>query len=605
VRYVRVLMVVVACCLLPAGAVAQEPPLPELNFAGPIQKKPCKSDADDPYEQKFYEAEGWEAPEYERYPGICQRLKFSYPVVVKPGQNDVLVGPLTIEQPRYDGYVTRFEPNLVTETGEIPPVHEVHLHHGTWLSAPTYGNGPFFAAGEEKTIAPFPKGYGMPVKATDEWLLLYMVHSAVTEPMTVFITYEIDYIAKADGDAIGMKPALPVWLDVRPSGYPVFNVQRKFGGDDGQCTWPKEQCAEHDPYGKEIVGQGQPGNGKGYDYTLPAAGENFGSTPFKGGTLIGLGGHLHPGGLQNEIDLVRGEDAQRIYNGVPTYWDVEDKTKGGGPPDSWDFSMRVSGLPYWGVRVKPGDVLRSNATYDTTLQATYENMGIAVGLLVPDDENGEPQAPGLDPFTAPKDTSERCDSGGLAADTPTLCVNGILETHGHYAENAYRGGPEGEWTETDAPLGSALGGVQSVVGDLTAALGRPTNLVAIAGFLYEPGDLTTAATTGIPQVKLGTDLTFVNADGALAPHTITTCKFPCLGPTGAAFPIANGETSSGRQLDLDSSELGVGIPYITGMKNRLDWTVPVTEEEGFEPGETVTYYCRIHPSMRGAFKVTD
>ena len=62
------------------------------------------------------------------------------------------------------------------------------------------------------------------------------------------------------------------------------------------------------------------------------------------------------------------------------------------------------GLPYWGVHVKPGDVLRSNATYDTTLQSTYENMGIVVGLLVPDNPDGKPQAPGVDPFTTLKDT---------------------------------------------------------------------------------------------------------------------------------------------------------------------------------------------------------
>ena len=63
---------------------------------------------------------------------------------------------------------------------------EVHLHHGTWLnSTDNYGTGPFFAAGEEKTIAPFPRGYGMPIKATDQWQLLYMVHSAVQQPMEV------------------------------------------------------------------------------------------------------------------------------------------------------------------------------------------------------------------------------------------------------------------------------------------------------------------------------------------------------------------------------------------------------------------------------------
>ena len=98
------------------------------------------------------------------------------------------------------------------------------------------------------------------------------------------------------GKELGLKSAYPLWLDVRPSGYPVFNTQRSFGGEDGKCTWPKEKCAAFDPYGKEIVGQGKPGNGKGEDFTLPEKGESFGKIDsFEGGTIIGLGGHVHPG----------------------------------------------------------------------------------------------------------------------------------------------------------------------------------------------------------------------------------------------------------------------------------------------------------------------
>ena len=68
--------------------------------------------------------------------------------------------------------------------------------------------------------------------------------------------------------------------------------------------------------------------------------------------------------------------------------------------------MRVVGLPYWGVHVKPGDILRSNATYDTTHPSSYENMGIAIALLAPDDANG-PTAPGVDPFD-PAVASDDC-----------------------------------------------------------------------------------------------------------------------------------------------------------------------------------------------------
>jgi hypothetical protein len=106
-------------------------------------------------------------------------------------------------------------------------------------------------------------------------------------------------------------------------------------------------------------------------------------------------------------------------------------------------------------------------------------------------------------------------------------------------------------------------------------------------------------------VKLGSRLRFANLEGAAIYHTVTSCAFPCLGRTGAAFPLADGETSQGRTLDFDSSELGIGTPEIGPAKQELTWELPVTADEGYKPGEIVTYFCRIHPSMRGAFEVTE
>jgi plastocyanin len=682
-------LVLGAGALVPGTAAPQRAPTPEPNFAVNLLPRPCAYEGGDPYEARFYELEGWKGPDYERYPGACQRLRFAYgPIHVKPGQNDVLISPITVEKPDQDGYITRFKPNLVRSDGTVPPVEQLHLHHGTWLAEPNYGEGPFFAAGEEKTIAPFPKGYGLPVKATDQWQLLYMVHSAVPQPQEVYITYDIDFIPKEKGQELGIKPAYPIWLDVRPNtAYPVFNAQRNFG-NKGKCTWPKDRCAGFDPYGKRLVGQGEGGNGKGMDYQLPKQGEPLGRIDhFTGGTLIGIGGHLHPGGLHNDIDLVRPgytaavkrkkararkrcktarrkrkghrrrararckkakkkkgtakrkssrkatttataakkkarkhRRARRCrtvrrrhkshkrtrasakhrkhkrkarckrarkkrkaveQHGVPSYWDYKDPSKPGGPPTSWDFSMRVTGAPRWGVHVKPGDILRSNATYDTKIASSYEDMGISVALIAPDD-NGKPSAKGLDPFAAPKDTSDGCRSGGLQARVPKLCDKGI-ETHGHLKENGNHSGPAGSWN---------------------APKGQPTNHVGIADFLYAPGDLSTISMTGVPSVKLGTDVRFSNADGHSIYHTVTSCAFPCAGATGSAFPVSNGKTSSGRQLDFDSSELGIGPPVIGPAKNELSWDLPVNEQDGFKPGEVVTYFCRIHPGMRGAFEVT-
>jgi hypothetical protein len=193
----------------------------------------------------------------------------------------------------------------------------------------------------------------------------------------------------------------------------------------------------------------------------------------------------------------------------------------------------------------------------------------------------------VNPFTAPVDTTRDCESGGVTAPTPTLCPNGILETHGHYKENGFRGGPSGDWSAA-----------------ASGPLSGETTEIGIADFLYTPGDLSTKDSLGVPKVPLGSNLQFTNLDGGAVLHTITSCKFPCLGTTGAAYPIGDGETSAGRQVDLDSGQLGFSVPEISGAKNELNWSIPVTEDEGYQPGEIVTYYCRIHPSMRGAFEVS-
>ncbi|HEX8065446.1 MAG TPA: hypothetical protein VF520_02845 [Thermoleophilaceae bacterium] len=600
----------------PASASAEPAPGPEPNGAAEVTSRPCAYEGGDRFEERTYRVEGWKGPEYDRYPGICRRLRYSYgPILVKPGQNEVLNEPVTIQKPEVDGYITRFRPNLVRSDGSVPPQETVHLHHMALLSlSRRYGNPsayadvglPPFAAGEEKTLILFPRGYGLPVRGSDVWGIFYMVHSAMTQPVEVYITYDIDFVPQAEGDAAGMKPVYPVWVDTRPQDpvYAVHNSLRGYGGPDGKCTWPREKCAEADPWGRRFVGQGEPGNGTGSDYRLPARGESLGAIDdFEGGTLVFAGSHIHPGGLENSLDLVRPgrtevvrrrtkrgrvkrvrrvRDAVRIHTGTAEYWDRAKPARTGGPPNSWDFSVEVSTLPAWGVHVEPGDVLRANVTYDTSRQSHYENMGGILTFLSPDDDRGRPTAPGVDPFAVPRDRSETCRSRGLRARRrPQLCDKGYV-THGHLKENDNFGGPEGGW---DAPRGD------------------PTDRVGIADFVYLPGDLSMVSMTGVPTVKLGSSLTFDNLDSHTILHTATSCDFPCKGPTGTAYPQPNGSTSTGRRIDFDSGSLGFGSPFGPA-KQTPEWDLKVTPEQGFAPGEIVTYYCRVHPSMRGAFEVT-
>ena len=91
----------------------------------------------------------------------------------------------------------------------------------------------------------------------------------------------------------------------------------------------------------------------------------------------------------------------------------------------------------------------------------------------------------------------------------------------------------------------------------------------------------------------GGSLTFVNRDAARTIfHTITACRAPCNRTTGVAYPLADGP------VDFDSGELGFGPQGFTAAANRDTWSTPAT----LDPG-TYTYFCRIHPFMRGSFRV--
>jgi plastocyanin len=637
-RYIALVCVLAATLAMGFARADSRLPVPEKNFLGTsVLPEGCTSEAGNPYETKQYLDEGW-APNTDgtvtRYAtSACQRLHFSFgPIKVAPGQNDVLINPITVEKPGYDGYITRFRPDLVKADGSVPPIEQVHLHHGTWIQLTSYagsgsqykagdqevidtrvyGSGPFFASGEEKTIGDFPRGYGFPVKATDHWDMLYMVHNATSSPAVVYITYDVDYVPATAVNHAGqpkMQEVYPVWLDVRPSSYPVFNVER-YGvkgnfGAHGACSWPAQECASLNSWGMTEVGQGQPGNGVGKAWKFPSAGSKLGRIEnFQGGTIVGLGGHLHPGGLTDEVDIQRGNDRVHIFTSEAKYWSHSDPTQVSAKRSefsSWDFSMTVQGLPHWGVHVKPGDTIWLNATYDNTVQATYENMGIVVAFMAPDKPNGDRTAAALDVFDTAftTDDSESCAGiGAFTADqpvTPVLCTHGGI-THGAMPEASHFGGPDNAATATQWVAGPA------------------TTRVDIAAFKYVPGDLDTVTTLGVPKVALGSSITFVNEDAATnVYHSITSCKFPCNGPTGIDYPIANGESNLGHKIDFDSAELGYSPTWgpakgqIGGSPqpspDSIVHNLNVTASNGFTPG-TYTYFCRIHPFMRGAFEVT-
>lgn len=481
------------------------------------------------------------------------------PYLITPGANLILLQTNQVPKPAEDGYMVRMAPNLRyarpdgTCCGAIPRVDVIHLHHGVWLSDGQAGRGegnsygpfyPFMASGEEKTTFELPPGYGYPVGASDAWVLNYMIHNLTASAAQVYITYDIDFVPMSSPLATSIKPVHPIWMDVRDHNiYPVFDVIRG-SGRHGRYTYPD---MAKDPYGS-----GPPLN----EFTVDHP-----------GVLVGTAGHLHPGGLYDDLDLIRAGAPPRggaipgsvphsvlLFRSKAHYWDPRG-------PISWDMAMGVTARD-WRPQVKPGEVLRISTTYETRHASWYESMGIMVVWEAWDAPGG------VDPFT------HRLDERGHL-------------THGHLREDDHHGG--------SVALGVNLASFRQC----------PTSRVVIAGFRYNPGDFRSrGAERCIPTVRRGQGLTFFNADASpgaqfnlLAPnpdylgsifHTVSSCQDPCGLNTGISYPLVSGA------VNFDSGQLGIGTPAV----GRLSWTTP----RNLPPG-TYTFFCRIHPFMRGVFRV--
>jgi plastocyanin len=296
------------------------------------------------------------------------------------------------------------------------------------------------------------------------------------------------------------------------------------------------------------------GQGKNGKYTFPndATGTERSKiggarqfTADKEMTLVSTAGHLHPGGLYTDLKASRAGQTTQLFRSDAKYFEPAGAV-------SWDVAMTGT-KPGWRVAVNPGDRLNVSATYDSRRASWYESMGIMV-LWVADGHVGG----AVDPFTTPVDW------------------HGEL-THGHLSENDNHGG-----------------GIFGLPDARKLLAGSQTTRVDIRNFVFGHGDLSLTGTGGRPpKVRAGRSLTFRNLDSSRTIyHTITACKAPCNKATGIAYPLADANVA------FDSGELGFGPRFATAAANRQSWQTP----KNLRPG-TYNYFCRIHPFMRGSFRV--
>lgn len=571
----------------------------------------------------------------EALPDGTQRTTYRVgPIDVTSGQNRISYAPITgADRPPVNGWITRIKPDLTNEDGSIPESSKVMFHHGVWINVAN-GQELFYATGEEKTILDLPDGYGYRYQKSDVWLLNHMIHNLVPQPMKLYITYTVDFIPDTSPAAASITRAKPIWMDVESGIYPVFDVHRGSGGADGEFTYPQDAT---NPY---------PG---GYQKNEKVIG--------KDGVLVWTTGHVHTGGLStnlylkrsgasyqgdacepaadfsgrikrfsqkraalnrrakavkkrgkaitkrlkkarrsssgkratrrllkqrkqnrrksaavnrqrkaNDKQLKQAQASQRsadaafkscvdskpqvegnrvhLFDSKAEYFDPRG-------PISWDMAM-YSTDEDWKVQVKAGDKLELQTTYETKRASWYESMGINVVYMA--EEEG-----GRNPYETKVDTK------------------GVLN-HGHYPENEDYGGEN----PTVGPDPSTL------ADGLTS--GSP---FTIGGYSYSAGDFRLPGASGRPPVvKKGESLTFQMSGSDLNDeiwHSLTSCKSPCNKSTGISYPIADGE------FQFDSGQLGNGGEPTVG---RTTWSTPKDLPVG-----THTFFCRIHPLMRGAVRV--
>jgi hypothetical protein len=369
----------------------------------------------------------------------------------------------------------------------------------------------------------------------------HMIHDLIPQPTTVFITYDMDFLPADAPAAAGIVPTRTQWMDVQGGkAFPVFAALKGTGAGPASRRRLTYPDQQPDAYA----------GGRSQNRWVVQRPQ----------TLVGTAGHLHPGGLYTDLTVTRDGRRVRLFRSRAKYWEPAGAV-------SWDVAMTATPSD-WKVNVRSGDVVEVSGTYDTARASWYESMAI-MPVQVADGWQG------VDPFARPVTTTGRV-------------------THGPLAENRHHGGePAPEYSNAlRLPDGPASG----------------NGLVRIAGFYYSRGNMLGGGSAARPPtLRPGQTLTFrnddapmdllggvVGASGTNLPiyHTVTACKAPCNRATGVAYPLADGPVT------FDSGELGAGPPGITAAAQRSTWPVPSDLGTG-----TYTYFCRVHPYMRGAFRV--
>ena len=264
-----------------------------------------------------------------------------------------------VKRPCTNCYITSMQAGLITPDGQNANVDRgLWLHHMVMMDTSKQDlcgwplGQRFFSSGNERTPVNAGGPYAYPQGANGNWTLIYDLMNMTAQAKQVYITVEFGYSPLSTPN---IRPITPLWLDV--------------AGCISASSVPARP---------------------GQKYTLR-------STPItsqSAGKLIGIGGHLHDGGVNLEVTK-NGQlicDSRATYGGKPEY--IEGPT-----------SLEMPGMAHLsemsrcqGTREAPvtsiavGDRIAIAANYDMTPtgpgghmhegeMAPHPVMGIAIGYL--------------------------------------------------------------------------------------------------------------------------------------------------------------------------------------------------------------------------------
>lgn len=527
--------------------------------------------------------------------GTVEELQFWFgPYTVGPGQD---MNRIDIDLPVRDGFILAIEPGMRRVADLSEPSHqEAHIHHSHWFALDpgneednyTYGNTEWiFGNGDEETRAEFqersaadPDGpiYGQYIGATGPQLMIYMLHNKTSQPLTVYIALDVTFKHGTRDELAAL------------GGRPHHDVSGVLFG--------RTYDVPREPEGDGI-----------YESTKDSPRGAIEWTSTVEGTIIGTGGHLHPGGMRVVVENLGSRDSPcpddgRGYGGTQL---LVSEALFRNAPFSEDFQMSVT-HPAWRAPIHKGDVIRITGVYENKDHGWYDVMtheGLYIDEAQPPRGRCAPELIG--PAGEPqmrirrhrhrrvrqvRHVHRRADGSVVRHRHRRV----VIRRHRHRVRvtpDVTAGVPNRPWSEhEDVFCGEQYGGPPCDQPEDERPPGHQTDTVTIANFVYSPGDRSLAGADGAPvRVPRGTSLRFVNADQFLnIRHSVTTCTWPCNGPYVANYPFPDGRWDSGT----------LGYDLVDGGNPNPVASTPPDLEAG-----KYAYFCRIHPWMRGAFEVVD